>query len=388
MKTAALRVLISTWSAPSHFYPMVPLGWALRASGHDVMVACQASFADTAIRSGLPVAVVADDVDVRQIWHGLDAAARELREPEFQRLRAARALSMFLNVAEKISGHVTRFAQTWRPDIIIYEPRSYAGLAAAASIGVPAVRHLYGTDYTYACYPEERAELDAWWDRASAGQPFCPHGALTIDPCPPSLQIPGTSAHQVMRYVPYNGSGAVPRWLLERPGRPRVCVTWGTTFAKEAGHLSPVRATVSALSELSIDVVVAVTAGHRNLLGELGPRARVLESLPLQLLLPSCDAIVHQGGAGTTLTAAAAAVPQLVLPAIADEPLNAERIAESGAGLAVALRAATPGRICSSVQQLLGEPGYRAAAGRLSDEVTRQPSPVDTVGALERLVAH
>jgi hypothetical protein len=49
-----MKVLIVTFPAPSHYFPLVPMGWALRASGHDVRVACPASFAGVVTASGLP----------------------------------------------------------------------------------------------------------------------------------------------------------------------------------------------------------------------------------------------------------------------------------------------------------------------------------------------
>ena len=40
----------------------------------------------------------------------------------------------------------------------------------------------------------------------------------------------------------------------------------------------------------------------------------VTDSVPHHLLLPSCDAIIHHGGAGTSAAALTAGIPQLVCP--------------------------------------------------------------------------
>src|SRR4051812_34880722 len=49
-----MRVLFTTWDWAGHFFPMVPLGWALRAAGHEVLVATDPGFAPTVTGAGLP----------------------------------------------------------------------------------------------------------------------------------------------------------------------------------------------------------------------------------------------------------------------------------------------------------------------------------------------
>jgi vancomycin aglycone glucosyltransferase len=45
-------------------------------------------------------------------------------------------------------------------------------------------------------------------------------------------------------------------------------------------------------------------------------------------------AVVHHGGAGTTMTATRAGAPQVVVPQIADQPYFARRVADLGIGVA------------------------------------------------------
>ena len=51
--------------------------------------------------------------------------------------------------------------------------------------------------------------------------------------------------------------------------------------------------------------------------------------------MPHAAAMVAHGGAGTTLAALTAGVPLVLLPLSADQPINARRVAELGAGLAL-----------------------------------------------------
>src|SRR5256885_12209835 len=48
-----MKVLFVSWAWPSHFYPLVPLGWALTSAGHEVRVATAPDRVDTITRTGL-----------------------------------------------------------------------------------------------------------------------------------------------------------------------------------------------------------------------------------------------------------------------------------------------------------------------------------------------
>lgn len=54
-----------------------------------------------------------------------------------------------------------------------------------------------------------------------------------------------------------------------------------------------------------------------------------------QALFPRVAAVVHHGGAGTTVAAARAGAPQVVAPQIADQPYWGERVTELGLGASV-----------------------------------------------------
>lgn len=380
-----MRFLFATYPSPAHFFPMVPLGWALRAAGHEVLVATSPAFTEVVKASGLPAVVTGPDVDVAAVWGtvGLDPTAATSRE-DHVRLRSAKAIEMFATVADAMVDGTLALAERWQPDLVVFESRAYAGPIVAARLGIPSARQLYGTDYTYSRWDFEGPFVAKLWERRG-WDPADPHGTLTVDPCPPSMQVPDAAPErQPMRYVPYNGPALRPDWLDEPPARPRVCVTYGTTFAKLARNLSPAVLAVEALRGLDVEIVAAISASQRELLGDV-PGVRVVTGMPLHLLLPTCSAVVHQGGAGTTLTSAVCAVPQFVVPSIGDEPLNARRIAATGAADYVDQHAATPEAIRDGVRRLLGDAAYRTAARRVQQENLLQPSPVEVAERLVRL---
>jgi UDP:flavonoid glycosyltransferase YjiC (YdhE family) len=92
--------------------------------------------------------------------------------------------------------------------------------------------------------------------------------------------------------------------------------------------------------------------------------------------------MVAHGGAGTTLAALAAGVPLVLLPQSADQPINARRVAELGAGLALEGGRADVPKLAAALTRVLEEPGYRAAAGRIAAEVATLPPVAEAAADL------
>src|SRR5439155_24289170 len=126
---------------------------------------------------------------------------------------------------------------------------------------------------------------------------------------------------------------------------------------------------VAAAAALDVDVVVAANPQLRDGLLDAGlpSGVRVVVDLPLHLLLPGCVAVVHHGGAGTTMTAAGLGLPQLVVAGRPEPAVNGTRLAACGAGRAllgaeVPAGAAGADLFRAELRRLLDDPAYRAAA--------------------------
>jgi glycosyltransferase len=404
-----MRVLFTTFPWFSHHLPMVPMEWACRAAGHEVRIASTPSLTPHVIDSGLPAVEVGRDIDLVGIsnapalssWHVQKQWPRDwpihpelLDEGQCGLLENLAAMQFAM--ADAMVDDLVDYARWWRPDLVVHNAVSYAGHVAAAALGVPGVSHLWGTPGL------QRVEMRGHGDEPlpgfvqlheRVGAPVRIHPAAWVSPCPPSMEYPTSQRLLPMRYVPYNGSGAIPSWFLEPPVKPRICLTWGGTTATLIG--AQMRGLFhqclqAALSQ-DAEVVVAITEGMRPLLGDLPEAARVVTSLPLHLLLPSCTVIVHHGGAGTVMTAAAAGVPQLIITRKPQNALNGSRLAETGAGIHL-LYSDVPDGVegvdltRQTLQTLLDEPAYQGAAERLRAEIAAMPTPADTVTELEGLV--
>ena len=382
-----MRVLLASWAGGGHYAPLVPTGWALRAAGHEVLVACHPSDTGPIVQSGLSALPVGPEFD-------MFALLRDKREgrswrpagadPAPSRLRGHLGMVETCEaVADLIADDLVAFCRRWRPDLVVYEPASLVGPLVARTLGIPAVRQLWTCDFTAPVNGFPATISGGLTERFGLTE-LDTTGDLTLDPCPAALQVVDDLPRQPVRYVPYNGPARQDPWSRPRSDRRRICVTWGTSLPSLGpGRTSPVPHVVEALADLPVEVIVAVVESQRELFTTLPDNVISLGPVPLHLVLPDCDAVVHQGGGGTLMTAMVNGVPQVIVPTLADQSFNGERVAASGVGLRVGGRDGVPAdEIREAVTTVLSTAGHREAALRLRTENADRPSPADIVAIL------
>lgn len=410
-----MRVLFTTIAHPTHYYSMVPLAWALRCAGHEVRVASQPSLADAVTRSGLTFVPVGEDHQWAEKFAANTATAGTAPRIDFTDLLAdpdphdllgfytilVPGLFAPLNNKSMVDGLVT-FAEEWEPDLVCWEPLTWAGAIAATVTGAAHARLLWSADVLGATRqafldaqsntpgPLRDDPLEEWltWTLRKYGRDFdetVVEGHWVVDQESPSLSLSTAQPRLPMSYVPYNGPALVPDWVREKPDRPRVCVTLGVSARSGLGHTSvPLGELVRALASPDIELVVTAGAAQRGELGRLPSSVRLVENVPMHALLPTCAAVIHHGGAGTWCTALRSGTPQLVLPDIWDAPWKAARLAEHGAGLVEPASTLTVESVRDKLQRLLDDPSYRRESERLRAELLAQPSPAEVADELIR----
>lgn len=401
-----MRILFTPLAWPTHYYPTIATIWACRVAGHEVRVATQPALTDAVRQSGLIPMTIGRDYDVNT---GLAENARQLRSGDhgagpvkvedllkspdgMRRLREAR-LEPHVKAAEASVDDLLAVIRFWKPDLVVSDPVVMAAPLAAQVSGIPLVRHLWGPDPTPQLgFPGWGLPVADWpsgllalYERYDA-VPAVDAAVATVDPCPAGLQAGGIIGRLPTRYIPYNGTAEVPDWLLSDVKKPRVCVTWGMSnselVGKEHFRLPDV---LRILTDMGSEVVAAVAGIDHDALGDQPDNVRIVRELPLQLVLPTCDAIVHHGGAGTMLTAAAYGVPQVVIAPIMSQSFNADRLAAYGAGLALKAEECGIGDITAAIEQTLRGSAIAGKARELRAEIAAQPSLADIVGELEKL---
>lgn len=386
---------------PSHFYPLVPLAWALRGAGHDVRVAHQPCLSRVVRESGLTSVIVGSDMQVdpekrARATEERRRRANSTRPTAEEQMRHTRiTLGLFADAAERMTSDTLAFARSWQPDLVIFDWVGYSAHLTATLLDIPAVRHQFpGPDYAVGIpgwRETERELLGDLYQRYGVDD-VDPDGLFTVDPCPPSVQfaLPNGHRHRPMRYVPYNGAGKVEPWMA-RPhsGRRRVLLTLGGTYLWMMGDLDPLQRFARALDGLDVELVAAVPERGTAIMGPGGGSLRVAENVPLELILPTCDAVISHGGTGTFATALVHGVPQIVSPpsSMGEPPFHsADCISQAGAGRQVDVQRDSAEAVREAVRTVIEEPGYRAAAERLAAEVRELPRPADIVADLEQLV--
>jgi glycosyltransferase (activator-dependent family) len=417
-----VKVLLTTYPEKTHFLAMVPLAWALRTAGHEVRVASAPKFAGVITEAGLTAVPVGSNRDLWQLmagdtdWlavgmNGLPLPYDTADWPDEQVTWKYLKFGYDLHVPRwhKMSnvpliGDLVAFARSWQPDLVIWEPSTYAGAIAAEASGAAHARLLFSLDtfgVTRQRYLDlnsvrpvgEQADPLSDWLRPYADRYGFDYtedlitGQFTISVMPPSLQLTADLDYVPMQYVPYGGAVAVPKWLQSPPARPRVAMTMGISTADVTGDTINLPDLFESLADLDVEVVATLSRRVQEYLAKVPDNIRVVPFAPLDDLLPTCDAVVHHGGIGTLLTTARHGRPHLIVTWNADGPALAQRVAAQGAGLAVNLSQASGGLIRDRLLRLLEQPSYTVDARRLQDEVRSMPTPNQVAGDLVKLTA-
>ncbi|HZZ50513.1 MAG TPA: nucleotide disphospho-sugar-binding domain-containing protein [Pseudonocardia sp.] len=383
-----MRFLFSVAPGYGLMMPVVPLAWAARAAGHEVLMASASDIVDVGARAGLAVYDVIPD---RDVWDELIETVRSGTSGH------SNPFALFtLTMTEGTIAAAREFGA----DVVVYTSDHPAGALAALALGVPAFE--VGNRVSWSMRDVDfRDGRDALVDDPTVREVRTrfdipdgrPKTVARVDIRPPSMG--GITSDQSdqrdgvpwwpMRFVPYNGGAPMPAWALGAPPRRRICVTLGTIVPAMSG-VGLLESVLTALGGMDVEVVLATGTADLGALGELPPNVRPVGFLPLSSVLPSCDVIVHHGGSGTTASPLHYGVPQLVLPSFADNPLSAKRVADRGVGLSVEPAEATPERVRSALDRLLTEPGFKGAAREVSAEMATQPSPATVLERLVRLL--
>ncbi|MFI1358055.1 activator-dependent family glycosyltransferase [Streptomyces sp. NPDC020898] len=419
-----MRVLITSFAHNSHYYHLVPLAWALRSAGHEVRVASQPRLTDVITGSGLTAAPVGDDSAIMELLNeiggdlapyqrGLDFTEHRPEALTWEYLLGQQTIMTSLCFAplngDSTMDDIVALARSWQPDLVIWEPFTYAGPVAAHAVGAAHARLLWGPDVVGQSRqrfveaklhqaPEHREDPLAEWlgwtlDRlgvaASAEElEELAHGQWVIDPGAESTRFDLGRGIVPMRFVPYNGPAVVPSWLSDEPKRPRVCLTLGVSGRETQGQdIVPFQDLLAALGDLDVEVVATLDDTQRAHLTQIPDNARIVDFVPMDVLLPSCAAVIHHGGAGTWGAAVLHGVPQIVIGTLWDAPLKAAQLADLGAGISIHPDDLDAATLRAAVERVLADPSLQEGADRLRAEMRSAPAPAGIVPTLERLTA-
>ncbi|QFY13404.1 oleandomycin glycosyltransferase [Nonomuraea phyllanthi] len=355
-----------------HINPTLPVVAELVRRGHAVTYHISPAFADEIQATGATV-----------FRH--PETGRPLADPPMP----ATVLAGITRAAVDLLPRVLRELRDIRPDLIVHDSACVWAAIAARELGVPAVSLF--TTFAYNRYAPSPTRLSRQLLAAAARRPRTALGYLRsrrrllrhrdtrglprfdfLDVRQPLNLVftsrefqPGAGTFDRSFQFVGPSVGVRPRdpsFPMDRLRKPVLYASPGTVF--DAGPRL-LRTFAVALAPLGGTVVVSTGATDPAALGPLPENVIARRFVPQTEVLSRAALFVTHGGMNSVNEALYAAVPMLVIPQSADQPLVARRVAELGAGLTIPPGDAGVVRVHSLARRLLGEPRFQAAADGL-----------------------
>lgn len=380
-----MRFLFVTGGGSAPVHASVPLASAARTAGHEVIVAAPRENVELIVGLGLPTREISEVGIVDAMLKDRDGNWLAMPDGEDHEMDFAGRGFARLSAAGLPA--VQELAAAWRPDVIVGGEYNHAAALVAHQLGIVSVRQ------TWAIY--DRTEVD--WSGATdelrpeldqLGLQTIPDTTMFVDITPPSARPAGAETAQPMRWTPGNQQVALEPWMYLKGDRPRVVLTSGSRsmFIPTLGadFFRPLLQN-PALGKGDLEIIVATSEKVAAELRTDYPDIRA-GFIPLDVLAPTADLIVHHGGGVTAMTALNAGVPQLVLPEILASAIQMRLVDEYGASITLPSHVEPADDVAAAVSALLTQSSYREKAAGLAAEIAGMPKPSEVIAKIEELV--
>jgi len=400
LRSRRLRVFLGAFGEPGHAFPMLALGAALVALGHEVTFETWSRWRDYVEAEGMrflaapeyPVfptrdrplkpyeAVVLATAETRP---RLAQAAPDVVVHDILTLAPALAAELEVVAVATLIPHLYPAGERGFPPYAVGArlPRTAAGRALWRSFERPVQRGLR----------LGRAELNG--ARAQLGLPALErfHGGLSQQLCLvgtfPQLEYPRPWPGHVKVVGPVMWEP--PFAAVEPPPGEQPLVLIAPSTAQDPEH----HLLVAALAGLAEEPVrVLATWNRRPLPGPVAVsgNSRLVEWLSYSRTMPRCALVVCHAGHGTMVRALAAGRPVLTVPHVGDMAENAARADWAGVGVRLPWRLLTPATLRLAVRRALSDGSLAVRARELAawasdhDGAARAAELVQTLGFNQR----
>ena len=384
------RILLGAFGDPGHAFPMIALGRALVARGHDVTLQTWRRWEKDVLAEGMSFAPAPEYQVFPQGPEPLDfyeavVHATEDTVPLVRDLAPEVVVADILTLAPALAAEIeerpyaTLIPHVYphgRPEHPIYSlgarmPRTGLGRAlwrraqpivqsgleqgrrelndTRARLGLPALDRVHGGISPQlaivATFPQ--LEYPREW----------PAGVHVVGPLmwePPPGDDHGnvdgrTSAHEPEVEAPH--------------GRPLVLVAPSTA---QDGEHRMLEAALRGLADLDVDVLATYNRRLPPRPLQVPANARVVDWVVYSREMPRAAVVVCHAGHGTLVRALSCGCAVVACPAAGDMNENAARVDWAGAGVRVPRRFVTPRTLRLAVERALAEPSIRARAHELA----------------------
>jgi UDP:flavonoid glycosyltransferase YjiC (YdhE family) len=386
------RILLGAFGDPGHAFPMIALGRALAARGHEVTLQTWRRWQAHVEAEGLTFAPA----------------------PEYQVFPSGPEPLDFYEAVVHATSDTVPLVRELEPDVVVADILTLAPALAAELAGVPCatlIPHVYPHGepdfpiYSLGARLPRTAAGRWMWSRAQrpvsrglergrrelnesrARLGLAPlayvHGGmsrqLALVATFPQLEYPRTWPEHVHVIGPLMWEP--PAHDVELPPGEEPLVLVAPSTAQDSEH----RLLTAALRGLAGAPVRVLATWNRRLPPRPLPvpeNARLVEWVSYARTMPRCDVVVCHAGHGTLARALSAGCAVVACPAVGDMNENAARLDWAGAGVRLPRRFASSRGLRLAVERALTEPSIRSRARELAGWADAH----DSGGAAARLV--
>jgi UDP-glucoronosyl and UDP-glucosyl transferase len=344
---------------------MLPLLRVARDRGDEILVAGPHALRDMVIESGFAFWGCGEptEAEIAPIREQFATASREVASVLGNRELFGRM------AAGAMLPELTRAYVDWNPDFVLRDPCEYASaiLAKRRKVQTATVAISLSSAEDGSIRAAEPALEDHEPDLTNfvRSLPYLTRFPERLDPD----QMPNTIR---FRETLDTKTTPLPDWW-NGSDAPLVYLTFGTVFGYMSFAGDVLRVALDAVADL--DARVLVTVGHKFDPSQLGP---ISANTHVERWVDQCDVfeaasiVVCHGGSGTSLGALSAGLPLVIHPMFSDQFVNAQMVADSGAGETVHQRDSAA--FAASVRRVLSNDVYQQRAQRIAGEMATMPS--------------
>ena len=357
-----------------HVNPTVGLGAALTEAGHEV---AWVGYADLLDR------LLPPDAMQIPLVHEMSEEAYIALRTEGAGLRGAAAFKflwdrLFFPLTHAMVPGVDAAVQSFRPDVLVVDQQTFAGALVARRHGLPWVTSA-STSANLVDPFESLPQLRQWMEdgivalQEAHGLPGTPDGMLSphavLAWSTEALVGPGDYPDHWHFVGPALGARpAAPDFPWDRlqAKRKKVLISLGTVNAEMGGRFF--REAMRAVADRDLQAIVVAPADLVP-----NPPANVLrcDFVPQIALLQHMHAVVSHAGHNTTVETLAHGLPMVVAPIRDDQPIVAQQVVASGAGIRVKFGRVKAEQLGAAIDAVLTEPAYKAAARAIRSSFVR-----------------
>ncbi|MFA5899247.1 MAG: glycosyltransferase [Hyphomicrobium sp.] len=409
-----MRIAIQTLGTRGDVQPYIALALGLMARGHVVQLAAPEQYVGLVGEYGVQAAPLPGEfLALLDMPEGKAAiAGSEGFAAGFKLLKHVRPMMRRLFDAEWSA------VEAFRPDLIVYHPKSLAAPHIAEKLLRPAVLASPLPGFTpTAAFPSPLLPLKSLGplNRPShllaTKAPAILFGRLIREWRSASLGLSGARADAPAGTLYAYSPHVIPKpadwgqdvlvsgyWFLDNPdwhmppdlegflaaGEPPIYVGFGSMPGLDPYHLSAI--VIEALARTGNRGILVIGGGALSA-QQQAPHVLCISSAPHDRLLPHVKATIHHGGAGTTAAALRAGKPTTICPFFGDQPFWAKRVVALGAGPAPLVRKSLSVESMAAAIDAMADPKMQSTAARLGEAINAEHGIDQAVGFLEQQVA-